>query len=53
MISVIEKRLTWIRMTWIDHKKAYDMVPHSCLNKCVMFGLEDNKQYVTAWKNER
>ena len=22
-------------MTWIDYKKAYDMVPHSCIKECL------------------
>lgn len=29
-------------MKWIDWKKAYDIVPHSCIAKClVMFGGVD------------
>ena len=30
-------------MTWIDYKKAYDMVPHSWIIECLdLFGVEEN-----------
>ena len=29
------RRLTNLSMTWIDYKKAYDMVPHSRILKCL------------------
>ena len=30
-------------MTWIDYKKAYDMVPHSWIRKCLdLFGVAEN-----------
>ena len=32
-------------MTWIDYKKAYDMVPHSWISDCLdMFGIANNVQ---------
>ena len=32
-------------MGWIDYKKAYDMVPHSWMRKCMeMFGVAGNMQ---------
>ena len=34
------RRLTNLSMAWIDYKKAYDMVPHSWILKCLkMVGL--------------
>ena len=45
-------------MAWIDYKKAYDMVPHSWLKKCMnIFGVADNMQKVLTnsmerWKTE-
>ena len=30
-------------MTWIDYKKAYDMVPHSWIRECLdLFGVAEN-----------
>ena len=30
-------------MTWIDYRKAYDLVPHSWVNECMeMFGIAEN-----------
>ena len=30
-------------MGWIDYKKAYDMVPHSCIIECLdLFGVAEN-----------
>lgn len=38
-----KRRLTNLCMAWIDFKKAYDMVPHSWVLKCLrMFGVADN-----------
>ena len=38
-----KRRHTNLAMGWIDYKKAYDMVPHSWINKCIdMFGVSDN-----------
>ena len=32
-------------MAWIDYKKAYDMVPHSWIIKCLdLFGVAENIQ---------
>ena len=45
-------------MAWIDHKKAYDMVPHSWISKCLeMFGIANNvkdflKNSMKSWKLE-
>ena len=36
-------RLTNLSMAWIDYKKAYDMVPHSWILKCLeMVGAAKN-----------
>ena len=41
------RRLTNLGMAWIDYKKAYDMIPHSWIKKCMeMFGIADNIQRV-------
>ena len=53
-----KRRLTGLGMAWIDYKKAYDMVPHSWLKKCMMmFGVADNMQKLLEssmekWKTE-
>ena len=37
------RRYTGLGMAWIDYQKAYDMVPHSWLRKCLeMFNIADN-----------
>lgn len=37
------RRHTNLAMSWIDYKKAYDMAPHSWINKCIdMFGISKN-----------
>ena len=38
-----KRRQTGLGMAWIDYKKAYDMIPHSWLQRCmVIFGVADN-----------
>ena len=38
-----KKRHTNLSMTWIDYRKAYDLVPHSWVNECMeMFGIAEN-----------
>ena len=44
-------------MAWIDYKKAYDMVPHSCISECLeMFGIVENRKFMCdsmqPWKLE-
>ena len=35
-------------MAWIDYKKAYDMVPHSCISECLeMFGILENRKFMS------
>ena len=35
-------------MAWIDHKKAYDMVPHSWITECLdLFGVAENIKFVS------
>ena len=37
------RRLTGLGMAWIDFKKAFDMVPHSWIIKCMtIFGVASN-----------
>ena len=37
------KRHTNLSITWIDHRKAHDLVPHSWVNECMeMFGIAEN-----------
>ena len=39
------KRHTNLAIAWIDYKKAYGMVPHSCISECLeMFGIANNVQ---------
>lgn len=36
-------------MVWIDYKKAYNMVPDSCISECLeRFGLPEHRKF----KNE-
>ena len=38
-----KKRHTNLSMAWIDYKKAFDMVPHPWILKCMrLFGCADN-----------
>jgi len=38
-------RLTSLAVAWIDYRKAYDMVPHSWIEKCLdMFGIAVNEK---------
>ena len=30
-----KRRLTSLAFVWIDYRKAYDMVPHSWIEKCM------------------
>ena len=41
-------------VAWIDYRKAYDMVPHSWIQKCMkMFGLVVNvRSFVKSWNTE-
>ena len=42
-----KKRLTSLSLGWIDYKKAYDMVPHSWLKKCLeIFEEAENRKKV-------
>ena len=35
-----KRRHTNIAMPWIDYRKAYDLIPHSCIGECLeMFGI--------------
>ena len=49
------KRHTNLTMTWIDYRKAYELVPHSWVNTCMeMFEIAENlktffsKEYATV-----
>ena len=38
-----KRRSTNLAMAWIDYRKAYDMIPHSWIEKCLeMFGIAEN-----------
>ena len=38
-----KKRHTNLSMAWTDYRKAYDLVPHSCVNECMeMFRIAKN-----------
>ena len=39
----VEQKKKNVAMTWVDYKKAHDMVPHSWLEECLeIFGSADN-----------
>ena len=43
IVKNCKKRLTSLAVSWIDYRKAYDMVPHSWIEKCMdMFGVAVN-----------
>ena len=44
-------------MAWTDYQKAFGMVSHSWLKKCIMFGIAENMQKVLSnsmkkWKTK-
>ena len=53
-----KRRRTGLGMAWIDYKKAYDMVPHTWIEKCMdIFGIADNIQKVvrksmSSWRTQ-
>ena len=43
VIREVKSRKKNFAMTWIDYKKAYDMVPHSWIKECLeLFGVAEN-----------
>ena len=43
VIKEVKSRNKNLAMTWIDYKKAYDMVPHSWIIECLdLFGVAEN-----------
>ena len=43
VIREVKFRKKNLTMAWIDHKKAYDMVPHSWIKECLdLFGAAEN-----------
>ena len=56
LIKEVKSRNKNLTMTWINYKKAYDMVPHSWIIKCLdLFGVaEDIKSLLVSsmekWK---
>ena len=43
IIRNCKRRLTGLGKAWVDYNKAYDMVPHSWIRKCMlMFGVAGN-----------
>ena len=52
------RRLTGLGMAWIDFKKAFDMVPHSWIIKCMtIFGVASNvtkllENSMKGWRTE-
>ena len=43
IVKNCKKRLTLLAVAWVDYRKAYDMVPHSWIEKCMnMFGVTVN-----------
>ena len=58
IVKDCKKRLTSLAAPWIDYHKAYDMVPHSWIQKCMeVFGVAVNvRSFVNAsvkqWNTE-
>ena len=43
IVKDCKRRLTSLAVAWIDYRKAYNMVLHSWIQKCMeMFGLAVN-----------
>ena len=43
VIQEFKTRNKNLEKAWIDYKKAYDMVPHSCIRECLnLFGVAEN-----------
>ena len=43
IIREVKSRNKVLAMAWIDHKKTYDMVPHSWITECLdLFGVAEN-----------
>ena len=53
-----KRRLCGLGMAWIDYRKAYDLIPHTWLLKCMnMFGLASNmvsllENSMNTWRTE-
>ena len=58
IVKNCKKRLTPLAVAWIDYRKAYDMVPHGWIEKCMnMFGVVVNvRSFITEsmkhWSTE-
>ena len=54
VIRNCRRKLTNLVMGWIDYKKAYDMIPHSWILKCLkMFGIASNLTALTEKAMEK
>ena len=43
VIREVKSRKMNLKMSWIDYKKVYDMVPHSYIKECLdLFGVAEN-----------
>ena len=43
IVKDCKRRLTSLAVAWVDYRKAYDMVPHSWIKKCMeMFRVAVN-----------
>ena len=54
IVKEAKSREKHLAMTWIDYKKAFDMVPHSwCIECLYMLGIADNMKQLlmTSMKN--
>ena len=48
-----KRRLTSLAFVWIDYRKAYDMVPHSWIEKCMeVFDVAVNANFFCKRINE-
>ena len=53
-----KRRSTNLAMTWIDYRKAYDMIPHSWISECLeVCGVAENTKnflvnIMNKWKLE-
>ena len=50
VIREVKSRKKNFAMTWIDSKKAYNMVPHSWINECLdLSGVTENSKTLLTY----
>ena len=45
VIRNCKRRQIWLGMAWVDYKKAYDMIPHSCVDHQMSANVWSSREY--------